>query len=201
MMSVNDQNQGKERRRYFRIDDCIKLTFKKTDEQAVVQAGQADGDYLGKTSLSVTLESINHESQLILRRLERSSPDIAEYLKVMENKIELIARALLVQEKTDLVRKDNRNVNLSASGIAFECEETLQPGDLLELQMLLPANMVVIMTHCRVVYYREQRGSSAEYQHRVGVDYINIRDQDKELLVKYVTKKQMQQIRDHKKTV
>jgi PilZ domain-containing protein len=186
-----------DRRRFFRIEDEINLYYKRVDEELLKVNNHGSEDILGHCSLSAALDMLSQEAQLTLRRLERNEPDVADYLKVLENKIDLIARAVLMQGM-DLSEQKTRNVNMSASGIAFECEEAMQAGECLEIKMLLASSMTVIATYGKVIHCKHKADDDSEYPFLVGVDYYNMKDQDKELLIKHVVKRQMQQIREFK---
>ncbi len=64
--------------------------------------------------------------------------------------------------------------------------------------MLLASSMTVIATYGKVIHCKKQAEDDSEYPFLVGVDYYNMKDPDKELLIKHVVKRQMQQIRDLK---
>ena len=185
-----------DRRRYFRIDDEVNLFYSKVNENYDLDSSLLSNDLLGAYSLTAAMGSLSQEADLILRRLENSSPEIAEYLRVMDNKIDLITRSIVMQG-ADIYKNNARNVNLSAAGLAVDCEEELAEGQNLEIKMLLTSCMAVIVTIGKVVNCRKNtEDENSHYPYYVGVDYVEMKDQDRELLIKHVVKKQMQQIRD-----
>jgi c-di-GMP-binding flagellar brake protein YcgR len=186
-----------ERRRFFRIDDEVNLYYKPIDEKMVNRTSHISDNVLGNCSLAAALEMMSQESRFMMSRLERNSPEVADYLKIIDSKIELIAQALILQG-SDFKEKDTINVNLSASGLAFDCSEKLNVDDYLEIKMLLVSCMAVIVTYAKVVYCKPKPDSSSGFPYVAGVDYINMKDQDRELLIKHIVKRQMQQIRESK---
>jgi len=196
-MKEKQAMHAEDRRRYFRIDDEVNLFYKKVDEKEINDFSYVSDDILSTSSLSAAMDMLAQEAQLILRRVERSDPDIADYLKLMDDKIDLIGRALVMQG-TNFTEQSARNVNLSAAGLAFDCEEALQAGDFLEIKMLLTSCMAVIVTFVKVINCRKNENPDSEFPYMIGVDYLNIKDQDRELLIKHVVKRQMQQIRSKK---
>ncbi|MGR9115202.1 MAG: PilZ domain-containing protein [Gammaproteobacteria bacterium] len=187
----------KERRRFFRIDDEVNLYYKKVDEKIISQSSHLSDNVLANCSLAAALDMISQESRMMMTRIERNSPDIADYLKLIDSKIDLVSQAVMMQG-TEFKEKDTRNANLSASGVAFDSEEPLEIGDFLEIKMLLVSCMAVIVTYGKVIYCKEKHPPENQYTHVVGVNYINMKDQDRELLIKHVVKRQMQQIRENK---
>ncbi len=186
-----------DRRRFFRIDDTLRIFYKKIPENQLQGSKVPGMNAFGDCSLATALDMMTQESQVSLHRLERSDPDVAEYLKVLNNKIDLVARAVLMQ-KMELSEQKTRNVNMSASGIAFDSEELIQPGVCLEIKMLLASSMAVIITYGTVVRCEKNADMNKEYPYIVGVDYYNMPEQDRELLIKHVVKRQIQQIREEK---
>lgn len=186
-----------ERRGFFRIDDEVNLFYKKIDEQLVAEPHHVSDNILNSCSLSTALEMLSQESGLLLHRIEKSLPDVADYLRLLESKIDLLAQAAMMQG-FQFKESDTRNINISATGMAFNCEDVLKQGDYLEIRMLLVSSMTVIVTYGKVVYSKNSQLNDSQYPYFVGVDFIDMKDEDRELLIKYVVKKQLQQIRDKK---
>lgn len=186
-----------DRRDFFRIDDEVSLFYKKIDEKRVTEPHNISDNILTSCSLSTALEMVSQDSAVLLHRLEKNQPDLAEYLRVIDSKIDLIAQAIIMQG-FQVKEKDTRNVNVSATGMAFNCEVALKPGSYLEIKMMLVSCMTVIVTYGRVVYCKSNQSDDSQYPYFVGIDFINMKDEDREMLIKYVVKKQLQQIRDKK---
>jgi c-di-GMP-binding flagellar brake protein YcgR len=93
-----------------------------------------------------------------------------------------------------------RNANISAAGIAFDSEESLEVGQYLEIKMLLVNCMAVIVVYGIVVYSKPNEDRDKHFPFTVGVDYINMKEQDRELLIRHVVKRQLQQIRGQRES-
>ena len=199
-MGESSMTKTEDRRDFFRIDDEVSLFYKKIDGTRVNEPHQVSDNILNSCSLSTALEMVSQDSAFLLHRLERNQPEMAEYLRLIEAKIDLIAQAVMMTG-FQVNESDTRNVNVSATGIAFNCEEALKAGDYLEIKMLLISSMAVIVTYGKVVYCKSGQSSDSRYPYFVGVDFINMKDEDREMLIKYVIKKQLQQIRDKKQIV
>ncbi|QPK63231.1 PilZ domain-containing protein [Methylomonas sp. LL1] len=82
---------------------------------------------------------------------------------------------------------DTLNVNISSSGIAFTCEDKLQPGDFLMLRILLLSSMTAVMSCCKVVYCKPSNPfESDRYPYSIGAQFVNITREDSELLKRFV---------------
>jgi hypothetical protein len=190
---------AEERRRFFRIDDAINLYYKVVDEQAVIAASKMSDDLLSNCSLVTALDMLDQESRLIMHRVERNDPEIAEYLKVIDSKISLLAQAVM-RQGTDFSKSNLCQTNISASGLSIEIDHPIEEGAFLEIKLLLTSCIAVILVFGQVVYCKKNTREGASMPYQVGIDYINLNDQDREVLIKHIVKRQMQQIREKKES-
>lgn len=187
-------DQRSERRRFFRIEDEIVLVYRSIAPEDMPDPAQFSNQALDQFSLTSTLEYLTQESHAHLRRIERDYPDVAEYLKTLERKIDVLAQALMISNNR-LVDQPTRKVNLSAAGIAFDAEQPIPQGSLLELKMVLPPSLVGIITFGKVVHCSPLAN---EASWRVGVDFLSMREQDREFLIRHVVKRQLTLLREQK---
>ncbi|NOT84419.1 MAG: PilZ domain-containing protein [Methylococcaceae bacterium] len=201
MIKSNTKLEGADRRRFFRIDDDINLYYNVIDAKLVNHASHIKPNILGSCSLSKALDMLTQEAKSTLRRIETKEPEIAEYFKVLNNKMDLIAQAIMLQ-MSDFVEQKTRNVNLSASGLAFDNDAALNLNDYLEINMVLSSLAAVIVLHAKVVYCKPNTDlQPGKLPYLIGVDYVNIQEQDREALIQHIVRRQMQQIRESKEAV
>lgn len=198
-MNKSKVEATEDRRRFFRIDDEVNLFYKVVDEPTVNAASQLSNDLLSNCSLVSALDVLDQESRIIMYRLEKNEPELAEYLKIMDSKISLIAQAVM-RNDGDVSESASRNANISASGLAFECENKINAGAYIEIKLLLTSCLAVIVIYGKVIYCNNNDKSEESMPYVVGVDYVNLKEQDREILIKHVVKRQMQQIRDNKQS-
>jgi hypothetical protein len=189
--------KAEDRRGFFRIDDEVNLSYKKIDEKQLHEPHPVSDNILNSCSLSTALETVSQESATLLHRLDKVLPEVADYLRLIDTKIDLLAQAITMQG-FQVKENNTRKVNISATGIAFNCEEALQKGDYLEIKILLTSCMRVIVTYGRVVHCQNSPSNDSHYPYFVGVNFIDMKEEDREMLIKYVVKEQLQQIRDKK---
>lgn len=163
--------KNKNRRGFFRIYDEVNLFYKKIDEKLVTESQPVFDNISNDRSLSTDIEMVSRDSALLLPKLERKLPGFQF--------------------------KDNEtcNVNISASGMAFTCEDALKEGDYLIIKIQLLSSMAIIATYGKVVYCRNNQPYDMDYPYFVGAHFFGMEDDDWELLGKYVEKKRKQQIR------
>ena len=184
-----------EKRRYFRVNDTINLLHKVIDEKALNSLSHVSNDVLSNCSLTTALDVLAQEARMLMPRLERRDPELFEYLKIMDTKINLIAQAVSSQND-QFSEHDTRDVSLSATGLAFSNEMPIEKGELLELRMLLTSCMAVIVAYGRVVQCKDISQDNPQRPFAICVEYVNLKEDDRELLIRHVVKKQLQQLRD-----
>ncbi|MGZ8236975.1 MAG: PilZ domain-containing protein [Methylobacter sp.] len=189
--------KAEDRRGFFRIDDEVNLSYKKIDEKQLHEPHPVSDNILNSCSLSTALETVSQESATLLHRLDKVLPEVADYLRLIDTKIDLLAQAITMQG-FQVKENNTRKVNISATGIAFNCEEALKDGDYLEIKILLTSCMRVIVTYGRVVHCQNSPSNDSHCPYFVGVNFIDMKEEDREMLIKYVVKEQLQQIRDKK---
>ncbi len=194
MQPLQPSHRSEERRRFFRIEDEIVLVYRPIAPEDMPDPDQFQNQALDPFSLTSTLEYLTQESHAHLRRIERDHPDVAEYLKTLERKIDVLAQALMISNNR-LVDQPTHKVNLSAAGIAFDADRPIAEGGLLELKMVLPPSLVGIVTFGRVVHCSPSEDGKSW---RVGVDFLSMREQDREVLIRHVVKRQLTLLRERK---
>ena len=140
----NGEGQAEqERRRYFRIEEQVILTFREVPFEeipAVTELRELPELPCNPFALTSSLELLSQEARSLLRRIEREDPDIADCLRVIERKVDIIGRTLMSRE-SDLTECPPKEVNLSASGLSFATDQTFDSGSVLEIKMVLLPNL------------------------------------------------------------
>ncbi|MVF20596.1 PilZ domain-containing protein [Methylocaldum sp. BRCS4] len=193
---MSGRDAEKERRRYFRIEDEIILFFREIAPDEIPDNRSPRDFPLDSFALSASLDLLTQESRKLLRRIEKDSPEIGDFLKVLERKIDLIARAFLSYE-ANLPEQTTQGVSLSASGLSFDVEKPYAPGKVLEIKMVLPPDLIGLIAYGRIVYCKKN-GPDSELPYQISVDFVGLRDSDRELLIRHVVRRQLQQLRNKK---
>lgn len=198
-MEPSKKSRTDDRRDFFRIDDTVHLFYKIVDEGEIATRSPRTDDLLSSYSLITALDILDQKSRLMMNRVERKEPEIAEYLKLMESKISFLAQAVM-RQGNDFTDRNMRKANISASGLAFESDAVIETGQFLEIKLLLTSCLVGIVIYGKVVYCKAVGGGDIALPFQIGIDYVNLQEQDREILIKHVVKRQMQQIREQKRS-
>jgi len=184
-------NEEAERRGFFRINDDVALTYRLVSEDEKNQ--KLTGlEVSEKESLTLTneLEKMNEVSRIHFRHVEKESPEVARYFSFIEAKINLLAHHIMMG-CDDVFVQSTQPVNISGSGVSFTVDTELSTGSCLEVKFTLNPSMVTINTFSEVVSCKPDDG-----QFRIAVVFKQLRDADRDLLIRHVVKKQMNDIRD-----
>jgi hypothetical protein len=188
-----------DKRHYFRVNDSVNLSYRFIDESQINHHPTTSSNLLDNCSLISALELINEEATIVHDKLEKIHSDFADYLKLLNIKIDLLAQAVIkLSVPEEITENQTRNANISASGVGFDSRELLKVGQYLEIKMLLVHSTVVVVTYAKVVHCIKNSNTAGDYLYFVGVDYVNLKETDRDLLSKHVAKKQLQQIREQK---
>ncbi|MCQ8103013.1 PilZ domain-containing protein [Methylomonas sp. SURF-2] len=191
-------NATAERRRFFRINDKVSLSYRQIDEATASLGLQSTGLISSEFSLSATLDVLSQEAQRVMARLEKQSPELLELFRILDAKVTAVAQATMFIG-SNVNADDCRVVNLSASGFAFDQAEPLGIGQNLAIEIYLPTSLALILVYGRVVSCRASDTQAGEpEQYTVSVDFTHVREEDQELLIKHVVRAQWQQLRENK---
>ena len=186
------QEEGQERRRFFRIDDEVALSYRLVPDNGLSNNSGLTTAERAPVSLANELEKMNEVSRIHFRHVEKESQEVARYFSFIEAKINLLAHHLMMGSD-ELFVKTTQPVNLSGSGVSFTVEEALKVGDYLEIKFILTPSLASIKTFSSVVSCKPEGK-----QFRVAVEYNQLGDDDRDLLIRHVVKKQMNDIREQK---
>lgn len=184
-----------DKRRYFRVNDNINLIYKIIDATTFDHLSHVSNEVLKNCSLNSALDVLTQDAKTLFSRLERREPELSEYLKIMDTKINLIAQAVSIQDQ-HFTEYDSKQVILSATGLAFANEVNIDVGGILELRMLLTSCMAVVVAYARVLQCKNFSHENPAKPYLICVEYVDLKEDVRELLIKHVVKTQLQQLRD-----
>jgi len=190
-------NADEDRRSFFRIDDNVRLSVRRIlPEELESRVNRLEHDLAGNFTIMSSLAAITAQMTAGLRRIENRDPDLAAYLRAIDQKIEVIGRTFIAQEP-ELAAEKAVPVNLSAGGMCAGVEEVYEPGTHLEIRMLLFPSFTGLMIYGTVVECSPAPAAeeSSVYQHLARIEFTHIREQDQELLIRHLLRRQSDQLR------
>lgn len=187
---------GSDRRSYFRIEDHVRLSLRAVDPAELEQrVASLEQDLAGNFTVMSSLAAITAQMAMGLRRIESRDPDLAAYLRAIDQKIEVLGRAFLVQEP-EFLAEQAVPANLSAGGMCVGVDHDYPPGTPLEIRMLLFPSFTGLMIYGTVVETDPAADDDPRFTYRTRVEFSHIRETDRELLIRHLLRRQSQQLRD-----
>lgn len=175
----------KERRRFFRIDDTVGLSYHLLSDDEM--RARAAGERLPQDPFNL-IASYESKIENGLSQLRVKDPAIAAVLENLNHKVNCVIDQL--EAETRFLRRvvpPSRPVNISACGMAFESDQAIEPGRVMRL------NLVLQPTDLHLSIYGEVVGCDApqaERSHYVRVNFVDIDPTEQEVLIQHIVKRQ-----------
>ncbi len=187
MSDENSKPITDERRSYFRIDDVVKLGYRAISSEELPELiAQLEGGASSNFTVMSSFTAMSQQMVVQLHRIEGTTPDIAACIKILDQKLNILGRAFLMQEE-EASNQVTKAVNISAGGIVFSSAEPYKKGETLELKLLLMPEMTGMMIYGEVIECTEnEEGDHQDEPYRLRVNFLNIREADRDILIRYL---------------
>lgn len=181
-----------ERRDFFRIEDEVYLELETISADEYQTAPDIlDNLHNDSFSLSADFATLNNSFHPVLNNIKQLHPEIAQYLELLNKKIDSLGELLL--HKSSAYDENKRiKANISASGIMFETDSMYTVGDLIRLEIVLFPEKIGVLIFGKVI----KTGESANQKQNLSIEFEHIRTEDQELMIKHNLNKQMLDLRE-----
>ncbi len=179
-MSTRDTN---DRREYYRIKDTIALEFKLL-AGAEAEARDELHDASPLFNLLSDLHLTDFESQHLLRHIGERDRTLANYLKVINKRIDLLGQALAQSLLRDI--GSPRRVTLSEGGVGFLNPQPLPLGAHLAVKLVLMPQALGLLLRAQVSHCQPL----ADGQFEIGTEFEALSEAQRQLLARHILQKQ-----------
>ncbi len=190
--------KNEERRSFFRMDDELIFDYRVIDDENTEVTFDEEEPIISCMKILDEIKDIDSMGQPILQRISMHNPSIADYLRNNNRKFDIIIRFLTEELLAKFVlQADKRSpvkVNLSAGGVGFYADESLEKGTLLKVKLILMPTYDCIINSAVVVGTEVVKG--AEKPYRVSCKFVELDDHDEQRIIRHIYHKQ---IEEHKK--
>jgi len=188
-----------DRRQYYRINDRVSLKYRVVQGFNVQEEiSKSRKQYRDFADLRNTLRCIDARLDLISDQLVKESPLIGEMLSLINKKFALHEQMIGGNNNTDDHElSPAENVNLSASGIAFDTETPINVGTYLKLEIVTYPEHHYILVYAKVIKCSQQDANSVS-GYIIAVEFESISEEDREKVVHHIFKKQSEEIKKNK---
>ena len=181
-------------RSFLRVDAFMPVKYHRiTPEQfetrrnLLVHTGSAERDGMGSPPAPFLPDEMDGATGI--------PPELAHELQSIHKKLDFIIKALGLQTKSSLFGQPPVEVNISGSGMSFITTEHVGAGALLEIEILLPLYSGTIIGLIAKVVRSDVVGRDEAPQFETGVRFEAINEDDRELIIRYVFKRQRELLR------
>lgn len=187
-----------ERREYFRIEDQVLLEHRPISEAELEPLRLRLADRIpDRFTVAANFATNSRTMNRILHGFSTRSPELARYLRMMDQKLNQLAR-LFVMEEMGLTVESALRVNLSAGGMVSPARSEIAPGTLLELRFALLPEMIGVLAAARVVYCERAATGHPDHPWQVAVEYECIRETDRDLLCAHIMSRETELLRQQR---
>lgn len=186
-----------ERRRYFRIEDEALVALEHIDKASIDD--RLDDFWTNEHAFSIRNNYNFQVEQHIADRhkIDSRMPELGRYLGVLEKQIDRLTNKLIGDENDQAMAQ--KSVNLSAQGIAYYDDQQPEQDELVELKLkLLPSGFRLVII-ARVISVEKDQCHD-QGKHRLSLDFENLHEADREILIKHMHGKQMESLSSEKET-
>lgn len=177
-------NVHQDRRQYFRIDVPVQLQVKPCSSEDV-ESGSCTGLFKQNDSQALldNLRGIDYEHSHLLRRIAENDRSLEAYLRAINKKIELLASHFCAEKNKE---QSTTTISLSEAGMCFQTTDPLEPGDFVAAELILLPSYNGLYLFAEVISCIE-----TEQIFKLGVRFINLSENDQQLLAKQVMQSQL----------
>ncbi|MES9928916.1 MAG: hypothetical protein ABW158_12460, partial [Candidatus Thiodiazotropha sp. 6PDIVS] len=125
-MSIDDQEKNQdERREFFRIDDSLQVSYRVIPASEIPASIEEQLRAGERFTVMTRLQEISQHLSASMHRIEQRDTDIADYLKALDEKVNLLGQSFLTEER-ELLDRPSQKVNLSAGGLGMDITEQVE---------------------------------------------------------------------------
>ena len=187
-----------EKRRYFRIDDTVNLSFRVLKPCAPEL--KLSTDIIDDSEM---LEMVDAELDTLTNSLWDADPKFARAIGLLNQKVNLLAAHNRPSIEELMAQYDHQypgiDVNISATGMAFHCDVKLEVGARLDMLLFLKPSVSGI-TLTGTVLSTEVVDSDGQPSYNTCVEF-DIEAKEKEQLVQHIVRKQVETIGKERQAV
>jgi len=182
-------------RTHLRMDVMILLQYRTLSAKEYEEIEKTN---LNDNNVTFSLQSFTLQPFLDDKDKEEETghidPFVTNALLDINIKLSLILSMLSGKKETSIFTKEPTEVNLSEGGIGFTIKEKVEVGEILELKMMLPVFPIAIIR----VWGKVIRVKPHENGYRIGIQYTKIKEEDQNIIVHHIFKKQRELLRRKK---
>ncbi|MGE4348707.1 MAG: PilZ domain-containing protein [Candidatus Berkiella sp.] len=196
-----------ERRRYFRIEDKVVLSYKTlSEEEKQLQSRKLQSGEDLCPDLYHIFVMLESDIQDLIKKSKKENLLLSQAIELLNRKLNVIAKGLPNDRRknSSIFNREPVTVSLSGCGISFMAPTPIEKGQTVQIEIiLLPSRQYIVclgeIVSSEKVALSENISYSAENPFRIAVNFVEIRGEDSERLIQHVIKREVELLRASKK--
>lgn len=182
-----------EDRGYFRILDYVGFDYLTLSDAEYQQRRSASR--FAEVPVLDELSEIDQKLQLLTDKIKIKSPDFAELGELLSKKLDLIiSHSDIAKDLKSLDQYTTRQIDISATGIAFPSDKQMQNETKLQLDLVLQSGRQQLKLLANVVGCDADpdtlSGGDPTLKYVVRVNFVDVSENIREFLIQYLVKRQ-----------
>jgi len=189
-MKKASRDSATDKRKFFRIDDVMYLSYRLVSPAEVHSARNQDFRLpRHKFTYKANMDRLSRELNPLYNLIKLSDPDIALYLATLDKKINLLSEYLIEdnEAENDI---EPQQVNIGAGGLAFISDEPFVSGVMLEIQIKLLPEYIDIFSYGKVISCMQLQESTKQPGYKIAVEFEFMDDDVRDLITRHVLGKE-----------
>lgn len=177
---------NKDRREFFRIDDDVIFDVQPVDAQTAntQQANTISHDGPSWQALEA-LAALDQKTQQFASALQSKQPHLGQYLNLLNDKIDLLARHTVFSHYQHLPKT---RISLSEDGIAFKSPRVLYKNSFIIVRMIFLPHFAPVVSFAQII-----RCESRDNSFNVAAKFHNFSSQQQQIITRALTKAQQRE--------
>lgn len=177
--------EAHDRREFFRIDDDVIFDVHPVDAQTAQHVAAVDVASEGPSwHVLEALAAIDYKTQQAASVIAGKQPELMSYLKLLNDKIDLLARHTVFSSYKHLPKT---RISLSQDGIAFKSPRMLYKNSFVVLRIIFLPQFTPVITFAQII-----RCESRDNSYNVAAKFYRLEATQQQVIAKALTKAQQQ---------
>jgi len=176
-----------DRRQFFRINQQVAMDISLLSEDQSNATMSTHFEVPPSFAAICQLHEQDVEAQMMLHRISARDAELARYLQLMSERINVLARTL-VSHDIDFNRLVTRDVNLSEGGMLFYYPDALPADGIVEIKLIFPAAELGLLLRARILRCEPIDGNLFE----VALEFCQLAESTRTLLARQIMESQSQ---------